>query len=198
MPVRYHKKMPGPATLTEIIQRATRSSDPAAVEELYRCAVPALRRTAARYLRDERAGHTLQPTALIHDALIEVLGCEVDKWESRDHFFAAMARQMRWILTRHARDRAALKREGSQTRMALLDEESAGGSDFEQVLVIADLLDGLEQVDERAARIVEMTFFAGMTQEETAGALGVAVATVQRDWTFARAWLYSELTGPVP
>ena len=188
----------GAGELTELIRQAMDTGGDDAVARLYREVAPALRRTAARYLRNERAGHTLQPTALLHDALLELLGREAAQWESREHFFAAMAKRMRWILARHARDRAALKREGGHMRLSLSEEDAAADNSLEQILTITQMLEGLEAVDERAAGVVEMIFFAGMTQEETAAALRVSVATVQRDWTFARAWLYAELYGSTP
>ncbi|MBM3726457.1 MAG: sigma-70 family RNA polymerase sigma factor [Acidobacteria bacterium] len=184
--------------MTELIEQATTSGEPDAVERLYRTVAPALRQTAARYLRNERVDHTLQPTALVHDALLDLIGNRVGNWTDRGHFFASTARQMRRVLARHARERAAQKRLGGKIRVALLDADAPVEATFEQVLAINGLLDDLETVDARAAQVVELAFFAGMTQDEIAATLGVGVATVQRDWTFARAWLYAELIEDAP
>jgi len=186
--------MPCDSTLTEIIELAIQEGGNAEVEQLYQVVVPVLRRTAARYLRNERPDHTLQPTALIHDALMNLLSRKDATWADRSHFFASAAREMRRILARHARDRGTLKRPGSKIRLSLMDADaSTADGELDQVLAINQLLDELEKLDDRAARVVEMAFFAGMQHDEIAAALGVSITTVQRDWAFARAWLYAEL-----
>ncbi|MBL8216136.1 MAG: sigma-70 family RNA polymerase sigma factor [Bryobacterales bacterium] len=181
-------------SLTEIIRQASDAGGDAEVERMYHAVAPLLRSTAARYLRGERPDHTLQPTALLHDALLRLLNRKDYTWADRSHFLAAAAREMRRILARHARDRGALKRPGSRLKLSLLDADmrTSAGS-FEQVLAINGLLDELAELDDRAARVVELAFFAGMHHGEIAAALGVSLPTVERDWAFARAWLYSEL-----
>lgn len=181
-------------SLTEIIRQASASGGEAQVERMYHALAPVLRSTAARYLRGERPDHTLQPTALLHDALLNLLNRKDYNWADRSHFLASAAREMRRILARHARDRGALKRPGSRLKLSLLDVDvQTGPGSFEQVLAINQLLEDLAELDDRAARVVELAFFAGMHHGEIAAALGVSLATVERDWAFARAWLYSEL-----
>ena len=180
--------------LTEIIRQASAAGGEAEIERMYRAVAPVLRQTAARYLRGERPDHTLQPTTLIHDALLNLLNRKDRTWADRSHFLASAAREMRRILARHARDRGALKRPGSRLKLSLLDVDIQTTPDgFEQVLAINQLLDELAELDDRAARVVALTFFAGMHHGEIAAALGVSLPTVERDWAFARAWLYSEL-----
>lgn len=155
----------------------------------------ALRRLAANYLRDERPGHTLQPTALVHEAFIRLLEQNKIPWSNEEHFTALAARAMRRILINYAIARTRQKRGGPAIVRLPLDE----ALDFcvERNLNLGAVDDALEQlqlIDERQARIVELRFFAGLTNEEIAAALDVSLATVKRDWTTAKIWLQAKLS----
>ncbi len=152
-----------------------------------------LRRIARQYLGRERAGHTLQPTALVHEAYLKLVGLRRIRWQNRAHFFAVAARLIRRILVDHARSHAAAKRGGgvpAVTLEALL--EPALRRDFD-IVALDDSLSRLATLDARQARLVELRFFGGLNVAETAEVLGVSSATVKREWRTARAWLYREL-----
>jgi RNA polymerase sigma factor (TIGR02999 family) len=157
-----------------------------------------LRRLAAAYLRRERPGQTLQPTALVHEAYLRLMKDRPDRWQNRAHFCAIAAHSMRQILIERARARGAQKRGGAQPRVTL-DEAlvAADGSDSPSVDLVAldDALQRLEALDPDQARLVELRFFGGLTIEETAEAMKISPATVKRHWTVARAWLARELAG---
>jgi RNA polymerase sigma factor (TIGR02999 family) len=154
-----------------------------------------LRRMAALCLRNERPEHTLQPTALVHELYFRLFGSDPIPFNDRKHFFAIAARQMRLILVDHARAIHAEKRLGSRVRVPMEEADgavaAAGESD---VLAIDSALTQLAELDSRCAQIVELRFFAGLTEKEAAGALDISVATLKRDWEFARAWLMRTLT----
>jgi len=152
-----------------------------------------LRRLAAAFLRRERAGHTLQPTALVHEAWAKLARLSASHWQSRAHFLAVAARAMRRVLVNHALARQSLKR-GGDRRQVTLDaplRSPGGGVD---TLELHDAIERLADLDARKARLVEMRFFAGMSVEEVATVLGVSRSTVEADWRFARAWLSRELS----
>jgi len=155
-----------------------------------------LRRLARAYLGRERAGHTLQPTALVNEAYLRLVDQRSMRWQNRAHFFGIAAQLMRRLLVDHARAANAEKRGGGMPRLELDAAENAvapeSGVDLED---LDRALDRLARIDPRQSRIVELRYFAGATNEETAEALGIAVATVKRDWTLARAWLRHELGG---
>ncbi len=172
---------------------AARLGAPEAEARLIAAIYPELRRLARRSLARERDGHTLQTTELVHEAWLRLFGASPIALEDRGHLFALMATQMRRVLVDYARRRNAAKGPGAHLRVTL---ESAGGVPSridEDVLAIDQALTALKHVDERAARVVELRFFAGLLEEETAAALGISVATMKRDWTFARAWLFNRL-----
>jgi RNA polymerase sigma factor (TIGR02999 family) len=149
-----------------------------------------LRRRAAGYLRGERPGHTLQPTALVHEAYLRLVGRR-EPWHNRSQFFGIASNLMRQILVDHARRRRAAKRDG--IRVAL-DEAAQPAPEREVDLVrLDDALAELSTLDPRQGRVVELRYFGGLTLEEAAEVLGVSVATVKRDWTMARAWLFDRL-----
>lgn len=152
-----------------------------------------LRRQAARQLRSERAGHTLQPTALVHEVYLRLAQPRRVPWQSRAEFFAAAAQAMRRILVDHARKRAAAKRAGNWTRVKLDDEVAIEGKNELDLLSLDDALDRLAELDPRHARIVELRFFGGLSVAETASVLKISTATVKRDWSLARAWLHRRL-----
>jgi RNA polymerase sigma factor (TIGR02999 family) len=152
-----------------------------------------LRRQAAVYLRRERVGHTLQPTALVHEVYLKLAGPRRVPWRSRAEFFATAAEAMRHILVDHARKRASAKRAGDWTRVTVV-EDLAGEKKVElDLLALDEALDRLSALDPRHGRIVELRFFGGLSIPETASVLGVSPATVKRDWSLARAWLHRQL-----
>lgn len=146
-----------------------------------------LRALAASFLAQDRPAHTLQPTALVHEAYLKLVGADHVRWEGRSHFFAVAAKAMRQILLNHARDRQAAKRGGAGRRVTLHDA-AAPSSDVDVDLEALDVaLTELERVDERQSRIVEMRFFGGMSVEDTAEVLGLSERTVQLEWRMAKA-----------
>ncbi len=179
-------------SLPTLIARA-RAGDAGAEAELVSAVYPELRRLARRYLSSERKDHTLQTTDLIHEAWLRLFGSNTVAVLDRNHLMALMASQMRRALVDHARHRNAAKGPGSAVRVSLgaIDDPLTGPD--EDLLAIDDALRELETVDQRASKVVELRFFAGLLEAEAADALGVSLATLKRDWTFARAWLYDRL-----
>jgi RNA polymerase sigma-70 factor (ECF subfamily) len=166
---------------------AAGGGDRAALERLYLHVYDELRRLAESRLRRERAGHTLQPTALVNEVYLR-LNPEAATWENRRHFFGAAAQAMRRILVDHARQKLANKRDGG-ARVTLADLDIQAPEQDLDVLAVSEALDVLAQEDPRLSEVVSLRFFAGMSVEETARALDVAPITIKRDWAFARAWL---------
>jgi RNA polymerase sigma-70 factor, ECF subfamily len=155
-----------------------------------------LRRLAAHYLRGERPGQTLQPTALVHEAYLKLLKDRPERWQNRAHFCAIAAHAMRQILIERARARDALKRGGGQPRVTFDEGLNAAAPQQSIDIVALDAaLDRLAELDASQARIVELRFFGGLSIEETADALDISPATVKRHWAVARAWLAKELDG---
>jgi RNA polymerase sigma factor (TIGR02999 family) len=155
-----------------------------------------LRRIAARQLRGERAGHSLQPTALVHEVYLRLIGQRDVDWQNRAHFFGVTAQIMRRILVDYARRRTAGKRgEGAQC-LSLDDAQEVPAANEIPILALDDALDRLQKIDAELARIVELRAFGGLTIEETAHVLKVSPSTAKRDWRTARAWLARELGGP--
>ena len=172
----------------------SRRNNPAATAQLLTLVYQDLRRLAQCYLSEERRNHTLQATALVHEAYLRLFGDGQLELESRAHFFVVAARQMRRILIDHARQSQAAKRQGYHSRVPL---EAAAGLSFERdadLLALDDALDRLAVSYPRTAQAVELRFFSGLTEKEAAEALGVSLATLKRDWTFAKAWLRDQLT----
>jgi RNA polymerase sigma-70 factor, ECF subfamily len=155
-----------------------------------------LRRMASRFLNRERGNHTLQPTALVHEAFLRMSGSDQPPWQDRAHFFGVAARLMRQILVDHARQHASLKRGGCGQRLTL-DEEKVPSYSLEkpdELIALDEALHRLAHQDERQSRIVELKFFAGLDIEEISKVLDVSPRTVKREWTMARAWLHQEMT----
>jgi len=152
-----------------------------------------LRRLAAYYLKSERPDHTLQPTALVHEAWIRMQAGAAGGWRNRAHFFACAAQIMRHILVDHARRHRAGKRPEGGERQDLTDVYLFSLDKCEELLAVDEALKRLAALDPRQSQIVELRFFAGLSEEEIAGVLNVSVRTVRRDWRMARAWLQSEL-----
>jgi RNA polymerase sigma factor (TIGR02999 family) len=154
-----------------------------------------LRRLAAAYLRRERPGQTLQPTALVHEAYLRLMKDRPGRWQNRAHFCAIAAHSMRQILIERARARGAQKRGGARQRVTLDDALVAGGERSIDLVALDQALDRLAALDPDQARLVELRFFGGLTVEETAEAMDISPATVKRHWTVACAWLARELEG---
>ena len=170
------------------------AGDAAAAAELFPIVYEELRRLAASALRRERTDHTLQPTALVHEAFLRLAETPGASWENRAHFVAVAARVMRRVLVDHARGRNALKRGNGEIRVPIDDVDvPAVGQDVDLV-ALDDALARLAMLDERQARIVELRFFGGLSVPETAALIGASERTVKRDWQVARAWLTRELS----
>ncbi|HWJ56499.1 MAG TPA: ECF-type sigma factor [Vicinamibacterales bacterium] len=173
--------------------------DAAALEELVPLVYAELRRMADRQLRRERSDHTLQPTAVVHEAFLRLVDQRRVSWQNRAHFFAVAARLMRRVLVDHARAHQAEKRGGLARRIPLEDWNAGQQPPRVDLVDLVDLdaaLDRLSALDPDQARVVELRFFGGLTVEETAEVVGASSATVKRDWHSARAFLYRELAGP--
>jgi RNA polymerase sigma factor (TIGR02999 family) len=181
----------GTATL---MLRAWTRGDEKARDGLFELVHRDLRARAARYLRRERRNHTLQPTALIHEAYLRLVGHQRVDWQNRAHFLAIAAKMMRRILVDHARRRHAVKRPADVLRVALDDQVGRVEPVGCDVLALHGALEELESLDERQAHIVELRYFAGMSEDEIASAIGVSRSSVTREWQTARAWLYRRLT----
>ena len=153
-----------------------------------------LRVLAAKHLKQERAGHTLQPTALVHEAWLRLIECDRMDWNGRTHFFAMAATMLRRVLVDHARARGAQKRGGDAERISLCDAEAERPEDRLDLLALDEALQKLAEKNPRQAQVVELRYFAGLGIEETAAGLGVSPDTVKADWRFARSWLNLELT----
>jgi len=179
--------------ITQLLQD-WKAGDADALERLMPLVHDELRRLARQHMGRERPGHTLQPTALVHEAYLRLLKIKSIKWEDRDHFFAVAARLMRRILVDSARARHAQKRGDGQEPVPL-DCAPAASSPDDGLLALENALVKLEAFDERKARVVELRFFTGQTVEEAARVLGVSPRTVKRDWLLAKAWLAAELSG---
>lgn len=164
-----------------------------AMDRVFPLVYEELHRVAQRKLRTERPGHTLNATALVHEAYLRLAGAENIEWHSRAHFFAVAARAMRRILINHAESRNAQKRGGGLERVELADGHAADAAHDDLMIDLDRALDRLAELDERQCRIVECRYFGGMSIEETAAGLDISPATVKRDWTLARAWLNREL-----
>jgi RNA polymerase sigma factor (TIGR02999 family) len=165
--------------------------DREALERLMPIVYGELKRLAASYLRSERPGHTLQPTALVHEAFLRLQGQRFVVWSNRAHFYGIAARIMRRILVDHARRRRAAKRDAEALRLTLVDD--AAGDRAPELIALDSALTSLERLDAQQARVVELRYFGGLTVEETAEAAGISTATVKREWRTARAWLRREI-----
>lgn len=171
-----------------------RRGDERARDELFAAVYPQLERIAARFLRRERGGHTLEPPSLVNEVAARLLAGEALSYADRAHFLAVAAQTMRRILIDHARGKGAAKRGGAPQKVSLsaIDGVAIAGPN-EDAIELERALARLEQVDPRAARVVELRFFGGMEEEEVAEVLGVSTITVKRDWKSARAWLIARL-----
>lgn len=176
---------------------AMTAGEPGAADELFERVYEELRGIARAFMARERGDHTLQPTAVVHEAYVRLLGASAPRWESRAHFFAAAAEAMRRILVDHARRKLARKRGGDWQRVESVEIAEPDG-ELVDLLALDQALGRLESRDADLARVVKLRYFAGLTVEETARALDQSPRSVNRSWTAARAWLRRELTrGPV-
>jgi RNA polymerase sigma-70 factor, ECF subfamily len=179
--------------VTELLRDWSRG-DRAALDKLVPVVYDELRRQAARYMRRESVGNTLQTTAVVHEAYLRLVDQNVH-WQSRSHFFGVAAQMMRRILVDHARSQQAAKRGGASSRLPLEEAEGVSGEQSAvDVLALDEALSRLSELDPQQGRIVELRYFAGMGIEETAEVLGISPATVKREWSTARAWLRRELS----
>jgi len=179
--------------VTELLVR-WRDGDREALEELLPLVYDELRRLANHYLRRERSDHTLQSTALVHEAYLRLAGPNAPQWQNRAHFFGIAARVMRQILVEHARAHHAAKRGGTGAYKLTLDAALDLPNQTDVDLIALDgALNRLSELDPQQSRIIELRFFAGLTIEDTSEVLGISPATVKRDWTSARAWLHREI-----
>lgn len=178
-------------SITALIH-ASAQGDAGARDELYTVIYAELRRLARQQMRHERAGHTLQPTAVVNEAFLR-LACGDHRFESRRHFFLSAAQAMRRVLIDHARARRTVKRGSGELHLSLLDGDAPlEGLDVD-ILDLEQAITALEAIDARLARVVELRCFAGFSVEETADALDVSSATVKREWRYARAWLIDRM-----
>src|SRR3954453_13001435 len=186
----------GAENITELLVGYGRG-DKEALDKLMPIVYNELRQQAARYLRRERAGHTLQTTALIHEAYVRLVDQRNVQWQNRAHFFGIAAQMMRRILVDHARTKKRAKRGGSDVKVSLADATVlVKGQDLD-VVALDEALNRLAEIDEQQSRVVELRFFSGLTVEETAEVMGISPATVKRDWSVAKAWLHRELSREV-
>ncbi len=167
--------------------------DPRAAEELLPLVYGELRRLAQAWLANESPGQTLQPTALVHEAYLRLLGTEPTDWQGRRHFFGAAALAMRRILVEQARRKARLRHGGGRRREQLFDVEWADKPPSEDIMDLDEALSVLEAEDPRKGQIVNLRYFAGMTAPETAEVLGVSLSTIEREWRYIRRWLFNRL-----
>jgi RNA polymerase sigma factor (TIGR02999 family) len=182
-----------------VILSAMENGDPHAAKQLLPLVYDELRKLAAAKLAEEKPGQTLQATALVHEAYLRLLGNEPDaqareNWESRGHFFAAAAEAMRRILLNRARDKNRLKRGGGRQRIDLDKIEIALDTSDDQLIALDEALAQLAAEDPKAAQLVKLRFFAGLTLKDAAKSLGVPPRTAEREWAYARAWLFARLS----
>ncbi|MCG8408428.1 MAG: sigma-70 family RNA polymerase sigma factor [Phycisphaerales bacterium] len=191
----HHPRPEKIGELTQILDHL-RMGKKEAEGDLFKFVYSELRGLAAGMMARERSDHTLQTTALVHEAYLRLMRGEDASWENRAHFFGAAARAMRQILVDYARRAGSAKRGGHQRKIGLTDLPVVMTADAEDVLVINEALDALGDVDPRKARLVELRFFGGLSFDEVADVLDVSPRTVKRDWSFAKAWLSRRLRQP--
>jgi RNA polymerase sigma factor (TIGR02999 family) len=185
---------PSSNPITELLSRWS-NGDLAARDALVPLVYDELRRIARRSLSGQRGDHTLQPTALVHEAYLRLTRSDSKDWRDRAHFFALAAQMMRQILVDHARKKAAAKRGGNAVTLVLDEASAVGGRPSLDLLALDDALKQLAALDARQSQIVELRFFGGLSIEEAAEAVKISPATTKREWTTARLWLYHALNG---
>lgn len=180
------------ANVTRLL-RAAASGERRDLDALMHAIYEDLRRLAIGHMRAERSGHTLQPTAVVHEAYLKLVNQRETDWKDRAHFFAVASRIIRRLLVDHAREREAAKRGGGAARVPLDDVDLSASMPDADLVALDEALTELNELSEQQARIVELRFFGGLTIEEIAESLGVGKRTVDREWQVARAWLYCRL-----
>ncbi|PYV73276.1 MAG: RNA polymerase subunit sigma-70 [Acidobacteria bacterium] len=183
---------PAPTDVTLLLKQLS-AGDHDAVDQLVPVLYNELRRLAAYYLRQERSNHTLQATALVHEAYLRLVDQRAVEWKNRSHFFGVAAQVMRRILLDYARSHQAVKRGGPSPKISLDDAMVYGEDQTGQLVALDELLTRLSSMDPQQGRIVELRFFGGMSVEETAELLAISPRTVKRDWAMAKSWLSREL-----
>lgn len=178
--------------VTRILE-AAHNGDPTAAEQLLPLVYDELRRLASARMANEAAGQTLQPTALVHEAWLRLVGDQNKKWDGRAHFFGAAAEAMRRILIDRARRKRAIRHGGDQQRVDLQEVDLASTSPDEDLLAVSDALDKLATIHKDEAEVVKLRYFVGMTNDEAAEVLGISPRTAKYYWTHARAWLFREI-----
>jgi RNA polymerase sigma-70 factor, ECF subfamily len=185
---------PDQLNVTALLNRM-RSGDRVAGDEVAGLVYEELHRIASREMRHEREGHTLQTTALVHEAYLRLAGSQSLEIQNRGHFFAVASRQMRRILVDHARSNGAQRRGGDALKVDLDKLQVAAAERSIDVILLDESLRELERLEPRAAKVVELRYFGGYTDKEVVEALGVSLATVRREWEFARSWLFDKMQG---
>lgn len=178
-------------TVTQLLQN-WQAGQANAMDKLTPLLYDTLKQMAGRYMGKENAGHTLQATALVNEAYIQLIGSD-QNWANRAHFLGVSARIMRHVLIDHARNNNRQKRGGDATRVTLVESRLFGGGTEPDVLALDEVLSKLEQFDERKARVIELSFFGGLTYDEISQVLDISAATVDRELRFGKAWLCREL-----
>ena len=184
-----------PGAVTQWLLDWSKSDRKDALDQMLPVVYEELHRLASHYLSREASGHTLQPTALVNEAYLRLVDQRQVDWRNRAQFLGVAASLMRRILVNHARDRAAQKRGGGAQQVSLSLLESPSGRPDVDLIALEDALERLATRDARKSRVVELKFFGGLTSDEIAEVLEVSVATVEREWSFARAWLYDAIEG---
>jgi RNA polymerase sigma factor (TIGR02999 family) len=182
----------GSQSITRLLHE-WRSGNKDAATRLMELVYRELHRMASREMRRERGEHTLQTTALVHEVYLRLCGAAPIQWKDWTHFFAVAAQQLRRVLVDHARRVRSEKRGGGNIAATLLDSDGASWQFDERLLAVDEALSRLERLDPRAAKVIELRFFGGLTETETAEALDISLATLKRDWDFARSWLATQL-----
>lgn len=185
------------STVTALLAKAG-AGDASALSDVFPLIYGELHRLAERQLRQEPDGHTLSPTALVHEAYMRLVDYSRMEWSGRAHFLAVASTAMRRILVEHARGHRSAKRGGALRRVPIDSVELGTDERSELLLALDEALDRLQALDRRQAQVVECRFFGGLTEEETAEALGIGLRTAKRDWAKARSWLHRELYGDGP
>lgn len=180
-----------------LVLDAISRGEPQASEKLLPLVYNELRKLATVRMLQESAGHTLQPTALVHEAWLRLVGDTKQNWKGRAYFFAAAAEAMRRILVEHARRKARLKHGGGQERLNIEELDLADSAPDEKILLVDEALEHLERSNPERARVVVLKFFGGMTNKEVADTLGMGERSVDRHWVCAKAWLFQKLQGAV-
>jgi len=191
--VQRMSEQPPNSSVTELLAKA-RSGDSSALANVFPLIYEELRRLAQIQIKREPDGHTLSPTALVHEAYMRLIDYTRMEWNGRAHFMAVAATAMRRILVEHARGHRSLKRGGALQRVSIESVQLGTEERAELLIAVDDALSRLKEIDPRQAQVVECRFFGGMTEEETADALGIGLRTAKRDWAKAKVWLHKEIS----